>query len=124
VSGLLKLLPYERRPMRATEDQPARSAAHWSRPIQHPQLLPLRITSDNAITRHLFKKTDGGGKLLAYFRQHLYYLPSMLIAREATAMIVTSEMMLSNIINSLARKVRGRASVGLNAVAVQTARKR
>jgi hypothetical protein len=49
---------------------------------------------------------------------------SMLIAREATARIVTSEIMHSNIINSLARKVRGGASVGLNAVAVQNARNR
>jgi hypothetical protein len=48
----------------------------------------------------------------------------MLIAREAMAMIVTNEITLSNIINSLARKVRGGASVGLKAVAVQNARNR
>jgi hypothetical protein len=39
----------------------------------------------------------------------------MFTARAATTMIVTSETMLSNIINNLARDVTGRASVGLSA---------
>jgi hypothetical protein len=39
-------------------------------------------------------------------------------------MSVTSEIMLSTIINTLAREVRGITSVGLNAVAVLNARKR
>ena len=43
----------------------------------------------------------------------------MFTARAATTMIVTSETMLSNIINNFARAVTGKASVGLNAVAVQ-----
>ena len=42
----------------------------------------------------------------------------MLIARAATAARFTSEIVLSTIINSLARDVRGRVSVGLKAVAV------
>lgn len=42
----------------------------------------------------------------------------MLMARDTTIIIVTSEMVLSIIINSLARRVSGKASVGLNAVAV------
>ena len=46
-------------------------------------------------------------------------LPMMLMARAATTRIVTSETMLSSIINNFAREVIGRASVGLNAVAVQ-----
>jgi hypothetical protein len=48
----------------------------------------------------------------------------MLIAREATTTIVTSEIVLSSIISILARDVRGRASVGLNAVAVENPRNR
>ena len=51
-------------------------------------------------------------------------LPRMLIARDATTRIVASEIKLSNIISSFARGVIGNASVGLNAVAVQKARKR
>jgi len=44
-------------------------------------------------------------------------VPSMLIARAAMAMMVTREIMLSAIINNLAREVSGMTSVGLNAVA-------
>ena len=53
-----------------------------------------------------------------------YYsqLPSMLIARAATAMIVTNEITLSSIINNLAREVSGKSGVGLNPVAVSNAR--
>jgi len=46
----------------------------------------------------------------------------MLIARDATTTIVTSENPLSSIISNLARDVSGRASVGLNAVAVENPR--
>ena len=42
----------------------------------------------------------------------------MLIAREATTTIVTSEMELSSIISILALLVNGSTSVGLNAVEV------
>jgi hypothetical protein len=43
----------------------------------------------------------------------------MLIARDATTTIVAREIVLSSIISSLARDVSGRASVELNAVAVE-----
>jgi hypothetical protein len=42
----------------------------------------------------------------------------MLIARDKIITIVKSEIVLSIIINILARRVSGKASVGLNAVAV------
>lgn len=58
------------------------------------------------------------------FLEHFSQLPSMLIARAPTAMIVTNEIVLSSIINNLAREVSGAASVGLNAVAVSNARNR
>ena len=51
-------------------------------------------------------------------------VPRMLIARDATATIVTSEIVLSSIISALARDVSGRTSVELNAVAVEYARYR
>ena len=51
-------------------------------------------------------------------------MPSMFIARAATATVVTSEIVLSSIIKSLLRDVSGCTSVGLNAVAVQKARNR
>ena len=50
--------------------------------------------------------------------------PRMLIARDATATVVTSEIVLSSIISILAREVSGNTSVGLNAVAVEYARYR
>jgi hypothetical protein len=40
------------------------------------------------------------------------------------ATIVTNEIMLSGVINSLAREVSGKSSVALNAVAVSNARNR
>ena len=43
----------------------------------------------------------------------------MLIARDITATIVVSEIVLSSIISSLARGVSGITSVVLNAVAVE-----
>ena len=49
-------------------------------------------------------------------------LPSMFMAREATATIVMSEMALSSINSPIARDVNGCASAGLNAVAVQKER--
>jgi len=54
----------------------------------------------------------------------LSQLPSMLIARAATVMIVTNEIVLSIIISNLAREVSGKSSVALNAVAVPNARNR
>lgn len=45
-------------------------------------------------------------------------------ARDATMTMVKSEIMLSIIISIFARRVSGKASVGLNAVAVLYARKR
>jgi aquaporin Z len=54
----------------------------------------------------------------------LSQLPSMLIARAATVTIVTNEIVLSSIINNLARDVSGKSSVALNAVAVPNARNR
>jgi hypothetical protein len=46
----------------------------------------------------------------------------MLIARDAMATVVTSEIALSTIISILARGVSGNTSVELNAVAVEYAR--
>jgi hypothetical protein len=51
-------------------------------------------------------------------------VPRVLIARDATARVVTSEIALSSIINILARHVSGNTSVELNAVAVEYARYR
>ena len=47
-----------------------------------------------------------------------------LMARDTTMTSVKSEIVLSSIINILARCVSGKASVGLNAVAVLYPRKR
>ena len=49
----------------------------------------------------------------------LAQLPRILIAREATTTIVSSEIVLSSIISSLAREVSGATSVVLKAVAVE-----
>ena len=46
------------------------------------------------------------------------------MATAATAMTVTNEIVLWSIISTLVRDVSGKASVGLNAVAVSNARKR
>jgi hypothetical protein len=51
-------------------------------------------------------------------------LPRMLIARDMTATIVASEIVLSSIISILARDVSGMTSVVLNAVAVEYPRNR
>jgi len=51
-------------------------------------------------------------------------VPRMLIARDAAATIVTSEIALSSIIRILACGVSGKTSVELNAVAVEYARYR
>jgi len=48
----------------------------------------------------------------------------MPMARAATKRIVASETVLWTIVNIFARRVIGTVSVGLNAVAVQNARKR
>jgi len=49
---------------------------------------------------------------------------SMLIARDATTMTVTIDIVLWIIISSFARLVRGNISVGLNAVDVVKAKKK
>ena len=56
--------------------------------------------------------------------RHPCYEGSTLMARDTTMTSVKSEIVLSSIINILARRVSGKASVGLNAMAVVYPRKR